>query len=199
MRRRVSILGLMGLILLMGLGFAALRSASAFWASFLFTLAYLMVTASTIAAIASPGRERASWAGFAVACGGHLALVFGPLASAGGLVVPPLLTTGLISRTLPTAPPGHPWLVEDSENVFDDASVVREKVVEAPPGFPNFAVPPAPGSDPNLPPTVINPKDVINSHHYFRIANILGSIIIGFCGYALGWALSRRQLENKAG
>lgn len=63
---RFSLAGLMAAVLLIGVGFAALRFASALWASALFTLAVASVPAATLGAAFSNGATRAFWAGCAL-------------------------------------------------------------------------------------------------------------------------------------
>jgi hypothetical protein len=65
-RLRFTIANLMVLVLYVGLGFAALRNANAFWASATFTLAILAVSAAVVGAVARKGRARMTWLGFAV-------------------------------------------------------------------------------------------------------------------------------------
>jgi hypothetical protein len=66
-RPRITIAGLMAIVLYVAVGFAALRNADAFWASATLSLAILSVSVALAGALACRGRARASWAGFAAA------------------------------------------------------------------------------------------------------------------------------------
>src|SRR5262249_4779035 len=65
-RLRFTIAQAMALVLLAGIGFAALRSASVLWASAVFTLTVTVLSAALLAAMARRGRARMTWAGFAL-------------------------------------------------------------------------------------------------------------------------------------
>jgi hypothetical protein len=62
---RFSIAALMGVVLFVALGFAALKNANAFWASATFTVAVVMISLALLGAIARKGRARMIWGGFA--------------------------------------------------------------------------------------------------------------------------------------
>jgi hypothetical protein len=78
MKVRFSIAGLLVVIAFFGVGLAALRSASALWASALFTAAVVVLSAAILGAIASRGRVRLTWTGLAVFGWIYLAIAFGP-------------------------------------------------------------------------------------------------------------------------
>ena len=65
-RLRFSIAQLMGIVLYLGFGFAALRNADEFWASASYTLAMAMIAAALVGAFARNGTARMTWVGFAV-------------------------------------------------------------------------------------------------------------------------------------
>ena len=56
----------MTFILLVGLGFAALRNANQFWANATYTLAFISILVALLCAFARKGKARMTWAGFAV-------------------------------------------------------------------------------------------------------------------------------------
>src|SRR5262245_50496853 len=76
-RLRVSILGVMVVVLLAAVGLAALRRSSPVLASTLFALVILILLSGLIAALVSC---KAFWVGFAVFGWGWLVLSFGPWA-----------------------------------------------------------------------------------------------------------------------
>jgi hypothetical protein len=103
-RLRFTLAQLMAIVLYVGFGFAALRNADEIWASAAFTLAFLMLSAAPLGALARKGKARMAWAGFAVFgwsrfLVGALPLttnsVFGPMSSPG------LLSDQGLARVLP--------------------------------------------------------------------------------------------------
>ena len=78
MRWRPTVAGLMGLVLLFGFGFAALRRPTALWASGLFAAALFSMAIAFLRGIATEGRDRAGWLGFAIFGWSYLLLGFAP-------------------------------------------------------------------------------------------------------------------------
>jgi hypothetical protein len=79
-RFRVSIAGLMAMIVFAAIGIAALRYPTPLAASLLLTATLTILAVATLAAVFRRGDARAFWAGFAVAGWGYLGLCYGPLA-----------------------------------------------------------------------------------------------------------------------
>lgn len=63
---RVTVAGLMEIVLVAAVGSAALRNPTIVWASALFTLLVMMLCSATLGAIAVRGPARLMWAGFAI-------------------------------------------------------------------------------------------------------------------------------------
>jgi hypothetical protein len=79
MRRfRFNIASLLVVVLLVAVGFAALRESNETWDSGLFTLTHSVLLASTLLAIHRIDARRAFWIGFAVFGSGYLALSLVP-------------------------------------------------------------------------------------------------------------------------
>ena len=76
MKPRLSILRLMAVVLLIAVGFAALRSPTELWASVIFTLAGFILLVAVIKAVGQEGSGRNFWLGFSVFGWGHLLLAF---------------------------------------------------------------------------------------------------------------------------
>jgi hypothetical protein len=94
-RPRLTIAQSMAIVLYLGIGLAGLRNANAFWASATFTLAVILISAALLGAYARRGRDRLSWAGFALFGWAYLLvdqLTFG----LGRIEHPPLLIAWLI-------------------------------------------------------------------------------------------------------
>ncbi|MGC8638392.1 MAG: hypothetical protein ACP5XB_00775 [Isosphaeraceae bacterium] len=72
---RVSIAGLMGVILVVSLALAALRSNSWIWSGATTLATCALIGLAAVGAVCRTGPERAGWLGFAVLGGGYLALV----------------------------------------------------------------------------------------------------------------------------
>ena len=89
-RFRFSIAQLMALVLLLGLGFTALRNADKTWASVTSTLAITMIAAAPVGAIARTGGARSAWLGFAAFGWTYLLIDLFPPRHSGGLGFGPL-------------------------------------------------------------------------------------------------------------
>jgi hypothetical protein len=99
MRLRVSIRFIMMLVLVVAVGFAALRYADDPRASLAFTGVLLILSLAAIASACSSGMRRAFWGGFAGLGLGYFTLCFGPWSSTG--VRPQLATTQLLNWAEP--------------------------------------------------------------------------------------------------
>jgi hypothetical protein len=114
--RRISILGLMGLISVLAVGIAALRRPSALWATSLYSLALAAFTLAVLSAIYRRGVARASSAGFATCGWAYMALAFAPGSAEIGEVQlvatefrePRLVTTALLHILYPHLGPADP-------------------------------------------------------------------------------------------
>ncbi|HEX8203525.1 MAG TPA: hypothetical protein VF590_23820 [Isosphaeraceae bacterium] len=95
---RISIAGLMALILACGLGLAALKSVSPLWSSVTFTVALSALLVATLGA-ALRGRHRTFWLGFAVFGWGYALFSFAPGAET--QIRPYLLTTRMLDALVP--------------------------------------------------------------------------------------------------
>ena len=73
-RLRFSIAQIMAVVLYLGFGFAALRNASAFWASATFSVAIVLVAVALAGACLGKEPGRMSWAAFAAAGGTRLGI-----------------------------------------------------------------------------------------------------------------------------
>jgi hypothetical protein len=95
-RSRVSIAGLMMAVLLVALGFAALRDPrSAVWASLMFTFTVIVLLTATLGSLI---HRRPSWIGFAMFGWAGLFLAFGPLRPGDATPMPTPLTTMLLKE-----------------------------------------------------------------------------------------------------
>jgi hypothetical protein len=88
---RFTIAGLMGLVVVVAVGVAALRYASELWAGILLLLTLGVLGASVLAFHEREGARRAWWRGFALFGWGYVALTMGPWAT--GAIAPRLPTT----------------------------------------------------------------------------------------------------------
>jgi hypothetical protein len=78
MRLRISIRGLIALVLLVGFALAALRGASLGWATASILMALLALCTATLGSLTRSGPRRAPWLGFAVFGWAYFLLHFGP-------------------------------------------------------------------------------------------------------------------------
>jgi hypothetical protein len=86
-----------------GVAFAALRSASDWWAGGVFTATLLGLALATAYAFQRRGARRASWAAFAAFGWGYLLLAFGPWCETS--IRPRLLTTKVLDTLWPIVHP----------------------------------------------------------------------------------------------
>jgi hypothetical protein len=142
---KLSVRGLMALISLVAVGFAALSHPTRLWASALYTSAIVVLSLAVVAGLRGHRREsRAFWTGFA-ACGWiYFALHFGPWfrpqyvpsASRGWepfapyrgeelRVCPPLLTTALLDAAYPSLVRGvtYPLIVRVPESIHGAGTI----------------------------------------------------------------------------
>ena len=101
MKSRTTILGLMGLVLLMALGFAALRSASLLWASAMFTTAVIVLSASVLGVFANRGPSRLPWLGFATFGWIYFLMTFWLWPDKNGMNAPPVLPKLVMDYFMP--------------------------------------------------------------------------------------------------
>ena len=76
-RYRFTLAQSMAIVLLIGVGLAAMRSASVLWSSTVFTLTVAVLSAAILGAMARRGRARMTWVGFALF--GWVYLGMGPI------------------------------------------------------------------------------------------------------------------------
>jgi hypothetical protein len=114
MKVRVSIRSVMAVVLAAGLGLAALRSASEWWASGVFSATLMSFALAAAYATQRRGARRACWSAFVAFGVGYMALAFGPWCEA--TIRPRLATTKLLDALLPVA---HPGPVEGSAVVWN--------------------------------------------------------------------------------
>jgi hypothetical protein len=89
-RPRLSLAGLLALVLYIGFGVAALRNADRFWASATFTLAIITLSIALTCAFTRKGRTRTTWTGFAVFGWAYLLIVLLPPRHTGGFGFGPI-------------------------------------------------------------------------------------------------------------
>ncbi len=76
MKRRLTILSLMGLVLVLGVAIAALRNADDYWAGGMILATPFLLGVALIAALCGEERSRARRLGFTILGGGYFALAF---------------------------------------------------------------------------------------------------------------------------
>jgi hypothetical protein len=107
MKPRITILGLMVVVVFVATSLVALRSTLEIWASAYFSLTVVLLCTAIPGMAFRQGIRRAFWAGFASFGWTYLVLCFGPVPGT-SLKPPPLLTTKLLEAAYPflsTVPP----------------------------------------------------------------------------------------------
>ena len=106
MQARFSIAGMMVAVLLLAVGFAGLRTASALWASAIFTFTITLLTAALLGVAATRRRSRMACLGFSLFGWVYLLTTFWLWPGPNGVSAPPFLTKALLDAVQP--PPQTP-------------------------------------------------------------------------------------------
>ena len=179
MRARLSIAGLMAVVLLLAVGFAGLRAATALWASAMFTLAVALLAAAALGAAAIRGRPRMASLGFSLFGWVYLLSTFALWPGPNGVSAPPFLTKALLDALQPAAKPPAAMTI--------DPGPAGEMRTETPQIVPTFL----PGNG-NIAVLVPFGGRVVNLLHYRRIGHTLAALAFGLLGGLLGGILSTR-------
>jgi hypothetical protein len=99
-RPRITIAGLMAIVLYVAVGVAALRNADVFWASATLSLAILSISVALAGTLSGRGRARVTWAGFAAASLACLVIWFSAHETVGFVSGPPRLLAFWAFHTL---------------------------------------------------------------------------------------------------
>jgi hypothetical protein len=179
MRPRLTILGMMALIGLAGVGLVGLRSATPLWASAVFSLTVAALTAATIGAALG----RRDCVGFAIAGWAYMLAVFGLWPESNGVTAPPVLTKALMDYFQPDTNTPAVMTIDPGPR-GELATEVKQVVVL--PGVPGL--------------TRLGPFTgrVINRLHYRRIGHCLAAIVCGLLGCLVATAFSARGREMSA-
>jgi hypothetical protein len=171
-RLRFTLAQLMAAVIFIGLGFAALRSASRLGASVVFTLTVGVLSAAILRAMARPGRTRMTWAGFALFGWIYLGTTFGPWAAGNGMTAPPYVTRWVLDYT------AERLRVPD----LRDTGVAGEVLFSPSPTGGIGAMMSGGGMSGGAPPLV--PRRDLRAFH--RIGHCLAAIMFGLVGAILG-------------
>jgi hypothetical protein len=173
MRLRCSIASLLAVILVCGIGLAALHEATLLWASALFTLAMGLLRAASLFSIVGGGRRRATWAGFAIFGWIYVLTTFWGWPAPNGVTAPPYLTKVLI---------------DDYRPAQNNASVTWIDY------GPQGETSPDPATISFRPPS----GRAVNRLHFRRIGHTLAAILCGIVGAVLGrsFAAAERREDD---
>jgi hypothetical protein len=168
---RFSVAGLMGVVLLLALGMAALRANSDFWASTLFTGVVLLLSVSVIAAMATRGTARSTWTGMAVFGWVYLVIAFGPWTKE-AIGPPPLVTSILLDYLQDYVVSETPYLVP-AQQLTTSNTVYTLRGKQRVPG-----------------PKGISPLIVVIP--YLHTGHSLGALLFGIMGAGFGRFIAAR-------
>jgi hypothetical protein len=180
MRLRFSIASLLAAIIFCGVGLAALHSASALWASTLFTIVVALLSSAILGTMASRGPHRLTWAGLAVFGWIYLAIAFGPWPfNPDG--PPPLLTIPLLDaiQDALVSDGKTPYMTEDRRSPGDRVMGLRGKVGRM---TGNLMPPPPPGG-----------YKQVSLVSYRQVGHTLGAALFGLVGALLGRFFAARD------
>jgi hypothetical protein len=157
----------MAVVLFIGLGFAALRSASPLLASAVFTLTVAILSAAVLGAMARRGRARMIWAGFALFGWIYLGTTFGPWEAGNGVTAPPYVTRWALDY----------W----DAKLWSVGPVQIGRMETGPSGEMLF---------PRYPPVVLPPSLPPDAFQFRRIGHCCVTILFGVAGAVLGRLLA---------
>ncbi len=177
MRARFSIAGLMVAVLLLAVGFAGLRTATALWASAVFTLTVTLLATALLGAAASRGRLRMACLGFSIFGWVYLLTTFWLWPGPNGVSPPPFLTKALLDAVQPASKTPAVMTV--------DPGPAGEMRTESPPMV-NTIIP----GTVNLATSAPFAGRVINLLHYRRIGHTLAAVAFGLLGGLLATLFS---------
>lgn len=191
MPRRLTIAGLMGIVVVVAAGLAALRYPDRLWASAAFSLAIASVVIAILVATATHGAIRAASRGFAIAAGIYLTLTLGPgfeTHIGHDLITTPL--NDFAYEKMNTAQRKRIWIVK-----WDNATGMRSD------NFRDFWLTDRAltnGEAPRpmgLSTATGDEKTILSSHArvFFRIGHSLLGLLAGLAGGLLCLSLSRRS------
>jgi hypothetical protein len=178
MRPRLTILAMLAMIGLAGVGLAGLRSATPLWASAVFSLTVAGLSAVTVGA----AMGRRPCLGFAVFGWAYLLAVFGLWPEPNGVTAPPFLTKALMDYFQPPVHQGSFWFPEGTGEMFHEPGPAGEAAYETPRMVPS-GVPPI---------TAPFRGRTVNLLHYRRIGHCLAAILCGLLGSPVATAFSTR-------
>ncbi len=174
-RTRLSIAELMAVVFFVALGFAALRSATALWASVLFMFTVALMSTAVLGAIACRGKTRMTWVGVAIFGWVYLGIVFGPLPHGNGTTIPPLPTMVVYEYTV-----DH-YLIPQSKAAYKDVIFNNSNQAE----------------------TVLDkatltgkPRVLVDVMHLKRVVHSLGAVIFAFIGGFIGRIIYSRDARS---
>lgn len=193
-RSRLSIAGLMAVIVLIAVGFAALRNPTVLWASLIFTATVAFLATAILGSIARRGRARMTWAGVAVFGWAYLAMSFGPFPNGNGVDCPPFPTQAVndsVKQAMQRAEEVRfqqgavsGFYVQSDSPPQGEAILPYRVPNPSPAGVPvPVAFPPPPGM----------PLHAVDWKNHRRIGHSLGAILFGLIGAVVGRTLTGRD------
>ena len=176
-RLRFSLAQSMAIVLLIGVGLAALHSASVLWSSAVFTLTVAVLSAAILGAMARRGRARMTWAGFALFGWIYFGTTFGPWADGNGVKAPPYMTRWVLDYALAR--------LRNTNRLVDSGGVPGE-VLFSP--FPTWGMGGGMGGGGGVPPAA-----VLDALQFRRIGHCLTAILFGLVGAFLGRLIAAKD------
>jgi hypothetical protein len=167
----------MAVVLVLAVGFAGLRAATALWASAVFTLTVTLLTTALLGAIASRGRPRIACLGFCISGWVYLLTTFWLWPEPNGVSTPPYLTKALLDALKPVSTSAAAMVVDPGP-----AGEMRSDPVQC-------VTTPHP-ANPNVSNFAPFTGRVVNLLHYRRIGHMLAAVGFGLLGGLLATLFS---------
>jgi hypothetical protein len=187
---RFSLATLVGVVILLGIGLAALRSASDVWAAGVFTGTLLFLFVSVLGVTFTRGRRRVFWGGFAIFGWGYSILALGPQFA--DLIGPHLLTSKML-MALQEVIPQFRIRAGDKVLVKWGNSWYRSTVLSVQNGmyqihYDGYSS----ASDEVVPSNRIKVGEPV---HFLRIGHSMFGLVFGLLGSALALRMSQESIR----
>jgi hypothetical protein len=177
---RLTIAGLMTIVVFVAIGMVALRAQTEFWPSCLFTFVVFMLSTSTVYLTVARGLARSRWAGMAIFGWIYFVIGFGPWPDS-TCTPPPLLPLYALMYV-------QNYIFSDGKTAYISARTLpipserlHEMVIPSPSATPPQGV---------IPPT-------FDLDRYDQVSQLIGVILFGFLGAVVGRFMAARGARTE--
>ena len=177
---RLTIAGLMTIVVFVAIGMVALRAQTEFWPSCLCTFVVFMLSTSTVYLIVARGLARSRWAGMAIFGWIYFVIAFGPWPD--NTCTPPPLLPLYALRSVQN------YIFSAGQTAYVTARTLPKSSERL-----HEMVIPSPSATP--PPGVIPPT--FDFDRYDQVSQLIGVILFGFLGAVVGRFIAARGARTE--